>query len=321
MAEDLFSDKIKARGQMNMSQALREKMSELNLNGAFEEIKQKVLNDSTIHAFLQENQVPQTIIDRDFAVLYEYYNQQNKAQAGENVVHQGYRPSLAISADQIVVLYQPDEQTVTNQKLKAQAQLVQAIGMPKLIERAKLADYDLNAGGRQAAFTMVASFITEYLAKPKEYHRALYLHGSYGIGKTYLMAGMANQFASAGIPVTLVHFPTFTNEMKNAIEDNKVAEKLDAVKIAPILVLDDIGAESMSAWIRDDILGVILEYRMQNELPTFFTSNFSMDQLEHEHLLTTRDGQEPVKAERLMQRIKYLAKEVMMSGSNRRLTD
>ena len=89
----------------------------------------------------------------------------------------------------------------------------------------------------------------------------------------------------------------------------------------PILVLDDIGAESITAWIRDDILGVILEYRMQNELPTFFTSNFSMNQLETEHFTVTKDGAEPVKAERLMQRIRYLAKEIQMAGENRRVID
>lgn len=322
MADRIFSDKSVQGGQMDLGRAMREKMQELNLNPSLAAIKQMVLADTTIQEFITNNQVTPTIVNRDFAVLYEYFNQQKRAQSGQAVVHQGYRPVLTLSADQIVILYQPDEQTIASQKLKAQGQLVQAIGMPKMIERARLADYDAQAdAGRQVAFTQVVAFITEYLANPKDFHRGLYLHGSYGIGKTYLMAGMANQFASAGVAVTLVHFPTFTNEMKGAIETNKVAEKLAAVKVASILVLDDIGAESMSAWIRDDILGVILEYRMQNELPTFFTSNFSMAQLEKEHLLTTRDGQEPVKAERLMQRIKYLAKEVMMSGSNRRLTD
>jgi primosomal protein DnaI len=60
---------------------------------------------------------------------------------------------------------------------------------------------------------------------------------------------------------------------------------------------------------------------MQNELTTFFTSNFSMKQLEKEHFTITKDGAEPVKAERLMQRIRYLSKEVQMAGDNRRELD
>lgn len=52
-----------------------------------------------------------------------------------------------------------------------------------------------------------------------------------------------------------------------------MAEKLDAVKRSPILMIDDIGADAMSSWIRDEVFGVILQYRMQEQLPTFFSSN------------------------------------------------
>lgn len=34
-------------------------------------------------------------------------------------------------------------------------------------------------------------------------------------------------------------------------------------------MIDDIGAESMTSWIRDDVLSVILQYRMQEQLVTF----------------------------------------------------
>ena len=36
---------------------------------------------------------------------------------------------------------------------------------------------------------------------------------------------------------------------------------------AEILILDDIGAEQMSAWVRDEILQVILQHRMQEKSP------------------------------------------------------
>ncbi len=58
---------------------------------------------------------------------------------------------------------------------------------------------------------------------------------------------------------------------------------------------------------------------MQNELPTFFSSNFSMQQLETEHLAETQKGDvEPLKAKRLMERIRFLAQEIEMIGENRR---
>ena len=39
-------------------------------------------------------------------------------------------------------------------------------------------------------------------------------------------------------------------------------------------MMDDIGADAMSSWIRDEVFGVILQYRMQEQLPTFFLQLF-----------------------------------------------
>ena len=97
-----------------------------------------------------------------------------------------------------------------------------------------------------------------------------------------------------------------------------VNEKIDAVKKAEILMLDDIGAEANSTWIRDEVLGVILQYRMQEDLPTFFSSNFTMQQLEEHLRMGNRGEDEPMKAKRLMERIRFLSREVPMTGKNRR---
>ena len=99
---------------------------------------------------------------------------------------------------------------------------------------------------------------------------------------------------------------------------DQVAEKLDAVKRSPILMIDDIGADAMSSWIRDEVFGVILQYRMQEQLPTFFSSNFTMDELEQHLSVTQRGDEEPLKAKRIMERIRYLTKEIEMTGRNRR---
>ena len=88
----------------------------------------------------------------------------------------------------------------------------------------------------------------------------------------------------------LVYFPEFLREIKSSIQDNSIGEKIDAVKRVQVLMLDDIGAEAMSSFVRDDVLGAILQFRMLENLPTFFTSNFDFKQLEH-HLTYTRRGE------------------------------
>ncbi|HJG84712.1 MAG TPA: primosomal protein DnaI [Weissella thailandensis] len=324
MSEKDFEKETSDTSPMNVGDALRDFMDRKQLNSRYEALQHEVFKDSEIRQFFNEykEKLSRQIISRDFAVLYEYYSQRNNAKNGKPVVHKGYTPALTVAEGRIVIIYEPDEETLLAQRMSMQAHLVKSIGMPKLIKKARLDDFSDNDEERLAALTGVLNFINNYTQTPDEYHRGLYIHGSYGVGKTHLMGAMANELALEGIPVTLVHLPSFVVEVRGAIGTNQQPqEMINTIKQVPILVLDDIGAESLTAWVRDDILGVILEYRMQNELTTFFTSNFSMQQLENEHFTVTKDGAEPVKAERLMQRVKFLSKEVQMAGENRREFD
>jgi len=92
--------------------------------------------------------------------------------------------------------------------------------------------------------------------------------------------------------------------------------KVDFARLE-VLILDDIGAEQSSPWMRDEILQVILQHRMQENLPTFFTSNFSFADLER-HFASSKNGDETWQAKRVMERIKFLAQEVRLEGENRR---
>ena len=62
---------------------------------------------------------------------------------------------------------------------------------------------------------------------------------------------------------------------------------------------------------------MILQYRMQENLLTFFTSNLDFKDLEA-HFATSRSGDETWQAKRIMERIRYLAKEIHLQGDNRR---
>ncbi|MBR6072899.1 MAG: primosomal protein DnaI, partial [Bacilli bacterium] len=78
-----------------------------------------------------------------------------------------------------------------------------------------------------------------------------------------------------------------------------------------------IGAESVTAWSRDEVLQTILQYRMDEELPTFFTSNLTIDELER-HLSETKDNIDKVKARRIIERIKQLTDDIEIISDNRR---
>ena len=168
--------------------------------------------------------------------------------------------------------------------------------------------------------TEIVETLTQLIAKPDQYTQGLYLYGDFGVGKTYLMGALANALAANNIGVMMLHFPSFAADLKDAIgRSNDLKSRMMAqAKSIPVLILDDLGAENLSMWIRDDILGVILEYRMQNELTTFITSNFDMTELTS-YLAETRDDRDKGKAARLMQRVKFLTRQITVSGKNRRL--
>lgn len=144
--------------------------------------------------------------------------------------------------------------------------------------------------------------------------KGLYLYGNFGCGKSYLITAMLNELAKKQVRSTIVFFSEFLQELKSSF-DSDFSDKLLNVKKTPILLIDDIGAEAISAWSRDEILCPILQYRMDEKLPTFLTSNLSIDDLE-QHL--SFNGKEVVKAKRIIERVKQLCDVIEMNSDNMR---
>ncbi|CAI2590325.1 Primosomal protein DnaI [Apilactobacillus kunkeei] len=306
----------------NLSDEFAKTLSKPKYNERYQQSVNAVLNNEDVNSFLNKHkdELEDDVVKRSMSKLYEFVQENNKLKNNQPTTIPGYTPVLVVNKGLIDISYVPTQETKDNMKKAKVLKRIHAVAMPKNIKNVTLDQFDLSENDyRMNAMRLVTDFIEEYTNTPKKWHQGMYLYGEFGVGKTFLMAAMANELAKNGFEVTLVHFPSFAVEMKSAISSNLVADKLDAIKKTPVLILDDIGADSMSSWVRDDILGVILEYRMQNSLSTFFTSNFSMKQFEEEHLAVNNKGDvEPLKAKRIMQRVHYLAKEVVMFGQNRR---
>ncbi len=161
-------------------------------------------------------------------------------------------------------------------------------------------------------------WINDYLNDKLPYHKGLYLDGNFGCGKTYLLSAMFNELAKRGKNVAIIYYPEFLRLLKESFNiDNEYQEKFNYIKTVEYLLLDDIGAESVTEWSRDEILGTILQYRMEQKLPTFFTSNLTIDELET-HLSLASKKVDNVKAKRIIERIKQLSSEITMISDNKR---
>lgn len=148
--------------------------------------------------------------------------------------------------------------------------------------------------------------------------QGLYLVGQFGTGKTYLMSYMLHELAKAGYSGVIVYMPEFVEDLKSMFQDNqKLKESIDVMKEADLLIFDDIGAENLNPWVRDHVMGSILNYRM-NRKPTFYTSNYALSVLEKHLSFTSKDGEEAYKGQRLMDRIAPFVDVVPVNGSNKR---
>jgi len=149
-------------------------------------------------------------------------------------------------------------------------------------------------------------------------HKGLYLAGHFGTGKTFLMCYMLQVLAKTGYSGVIVYMPEFVEDLKSMFgEPAKLKETVDLLKETDLLVFDDIGAENLNPWVRDHVLGTILNYRM-NRKPTFYTSNHDLDALERHFSFTSKDGDELHKGQRLMDRIRPYVTTVIVNGDNKR---
>jgi primosomal protein DnaI len=148
--------------------------------------------------------------------------------------------------------------------------------------------------------------------------RGLYLAGQFGTGKTFLMCYMLHELAKAGHTGAIVYMPDFSEDLKAMFQEPlKLKETIDLLKETDLLVFDDIGAENLNPWLRDHVLGAILNYRM-NRKPTFFTSNYELAALEQHFSFTSKDGEEEFKGQRIMDRIKPFVEVIVVNGTNKR---
>lgn len=294
-----------------------------NFQNRYDQLKKEVLSDQDVQAFLQmhQNEMNDRILEQGLMKLHEYVSQTKKCAncSGLNNCHNimpGYEPVLTLDNGKIDLFYRPCPTKVMEDERRKTERLIKSIYVPKEILQANFADFALDEPSRIDAFEFAEQFASAY--QPGMKMKGLYLYGNFGVGKSYLLGAIANQLAQKEISSLIVYVPEFFREMKQSLGDQTMNEKLEVVKKAPILMLDDIGAESMTSWTRDEVLGSILQFRMHEQLPTFFSSNFNFNDLQHHLTYSQRGEEEKMKAARIMERIKYLASPIKLTGTNRR---
>lgn len=116
----------------------------------------------------------------------------------------------------------------------------------------------------------------------RDTHRGYYLFGSWGVGKTHLMAASAVRQAKAGMAVTMLSVPRLLDTIRKR---GRAAESADVEMQAysiPYLCLDDIGKQKDSDWTEERLF-MLMDERWKlyqsGKCHTSLTSQYPLEEL------------------------------------------
>ncbi len=130
----------------------------------------------------------------------------------------------------------------------------------------------------------------EFAQSPKDW--LVFNSIGYGNGKTHLAAGIANAVAKQGEPVLFIVVPDLLDHLRatfNPASGQRYDKLFDEVKMASLLVLDDLGTESATPWAREKLYQ-LFNYRYNAHLPTVITTATPVDEIDPRLATRMLDG-------------------------------
>ena len=165
----------------------------------FQMLKNDVLNDPAIQKFISEHpSLPEKVIDRNISRLFEFKNEHANCLNCLSIdtcstMMKGYQPKLFIEREQILIKYHACAKKIKAEEQQRQQRLIKSMYVPKEIFKATFDRLDQDNRSRILAIAKAVEFATT--TKPGETAKGLYMHGKFGVGKTFIMGAIANELA------------------------------------------------------------------------------------------------------------------------------
>ena len=108
------------------------------------------------------------------------------------------------------------------------------------------------------------------------------LSGITGCGKTHLASAIANELAASETPVLMLTVPSLLDRLRATFAPDApqtFSELYNLVESVDVLVLDDLGAQSSTAWAAEKLFQLLNERHVRG-LPTVITTNLSLWEFE-----------------------------------------
>lgn len=271
-------------------------------------ITEKVLRDPEVIQFIRENNFTRDDVENNLEKFYQYYITKDSKL---NIEHS---PKLVFNGGEVHLSYSESESYKTQRQSKTFNSRIKTEFIPKKVLSYTFQNLSKNREKIQLAQKIIKACDEILSGKSK---KGIYLYGPTGTGKTFLMGAVYNYFCEKGKEPTILYYPEFLRKIRGKFKDNEYEQYIDFIMKEEILIIDDIGAEKVSDFSRDDVLGPIINFRESEDLPTFFSSNLDYKEL-LDLLSNSTASIDGNKAVRIVERIKSLSQAYYFEGENER---
>lgn len=247
-----------------------------------------------------------TYQDDEINTVYQYVRLKKAFLEKEDSEH--YEPVL--KENPIRIEFVPSKKHAEEQKRQDKYKNIDTTFHNGYLSNALFEDFNILNEERKKVLMKAQEFVESF--EKKTFIKGLYLYGQNRTGKTFLLSAIVNELALKNVKTVFVYVPDLIRDIHSSIDEGLLEEKVRQLKIADLLVLDDLGSAFMNRWFRDQVFGPVIQYRLGLGLPVLISSNLTIKQLS-EYLMDPNIENDKYAAVRIITRINELTTQVKLS--------